>query len=108
MTTARERFGFLTGALIAILIVGLLGAWAMRPAEEPGGLGKAGIPATDADTTPGVDANEEREEQAEGVERRVEAWEEALRQGKAGQAGKRTYLQGAAAPATTGWAGELP
>ena len=25
MTTARERFGFLTGAVIAILVIGLLG-----------------------------------------------------------------------------------
>jgi hypothetical protein len=108
MTTARERFGFLTGAVIAILVIGLLGIWVTRPAEDPGPIAKAGLPASGADTSPGVDANEEREEQAEGVERRVEAWEEALREGRAGQAGKRTYLQGSAAPNATGWVGEIP
>jgi hypothetical protein len=108
MTTARERFGLLTGALIAMLVVGLLGVWVSRPADDPGSIAKAGLPSSEADTTPGVDANEERDEQAEGVERRVEAWEEALREGRAGQAGKRAYLRGAAAPTVTGWAGEFP
>ena len=108
MTTARERFGLLTGAVIAILVVGLLGVWVTRPAEDPGPIAKAGLPATEADTNAGGDANEERDEQGEGVEQRVEAWEEALREGRAGQAGKRAYLQGAAAPTTTGWAGEIP
>ena len=108
MTTTRERFGFLTGALIAILVVALLGVWATQPEAGPSVLAKAGIPPSEADTNPGLDANEEREEQAEGVEERVEAWEEALREGRAGQAGKRAYLQGAAAPKATGWAGEIP
>jgi hypothetical protein len=108
MTTARERFGFLAGALIAVLVIGLLGVWVVQPKEAPGPLAKAGIPASAEDTTPGVDANEEEEEQHEGVEKRVEAWEEALREGRAGQAGKRAYLKGAAAPTLTGWAGEVP
>src|SRR6188508_578542 len=108
MTTTRERFGFLTGAVIAILVVGLLGVWVTRPAADPGPIAKAGLPASAADTNPSSDANEERDEQAEGVERRVEAWEQALREGRAGQAGKRAYLQGAAAPSATGWVGEIP
>ena len=87
MTTARERFGFVTGALIAILIVGLLGAWVTWSEPDPGPIAKAGIPASDEDTTPDADTNEEREEQGEGVEQRVEAWEKALREGKAGQSG---------------------
>jgi hypothetical protein len=108
MTTARERFGFLTGAVIAILIVGLLGVWVARPASDPGPIAKAGLPASAADTNPDADSNEERGEQAEDTEKRVEAWEEALREGRAGQAGKRAYLQGAAAPSATGWVGEIP
>ena len=108
MTTARERFGFLTGALIAILVVSLLAIWGTRPDPGPSSLARAGIPPSEADTNPGSDAKEELEEQAENVEKRVEAWEEALREGRAGQAGKRAYLQGAAAPAATGWAGEIP
>ena len=108
MTTSRERFGFLTGALIAVVVVALLGVMVVRPESGPGPFARAGIPATDADTRPGADANEERDEQAERVERRVEAWEEALREGRAGQAGKREYLKGASAPAVTGWVGETP
>src|SRR6476619_4714129 len=107
MTTARERFGLLTGAVIAILVVGLRGVWVTRPAPDPGPIARAGLPATAADTN-GEEANEEREEQGEGVAERVEAWKEALREGRAGQAGKRAYLQGAAAPVNTGWTGELP
>jgi BNR repeat-like domain len=108
MTTARERSGFLTGAVIAILLVGLIGVWVTRPATDPGPIAKAGIPATAADTEPDGDTNEERDEQAEGVDQRIEAWKEAKLAGRAGQAGKRAYLQGAAAPTTTGWAGEIP
>lgn len=114
MTTDRKRFGFLTAALVAALAVSLLGVWLTRPdagqtsGPGPDALGKAGIPASDADTQPALDANEERDEQAEGVQQRVAAWQEALRQGKAGQAGTRAYLKGAAAPTTTGWVGEVP
>ena len=108
MTTARERFGFVTGALIAILVVGLLGVWVTWSEPDPGAIAKAGILATGADTTLDADTNEERDEQAEGVEKRVEAWQQALREGRAGQNGKRAYLQGAAAPTATGWAGEIP
>ena len=108
MTIARERFGFLTGAVIAVLVVGMLGVWVTRSAPDPGPIAKAGLAATEADTNPSGDANEERDEQAEGVEQRVEAWEKALREGRAGQGGKRAYLQGAAAPSATGWVGEIP
>jgi hypothetical protein len=108
MTIDRKRFGLLTGALIAVLVVSLLGVWLTRPEASPGQVGRAGIPATEADTTAGLDANEERDEQAESVERRVEAWEQAVREGRAGQAGKRAYFSGAAAPSSTGWVGEVP
>jgi hypothetical protein len=108
MTTARERFGFLTGALVAILVVGLLGIWLARPDPGPSPFARAGIPPSEADTVPALDTNEERDEQTEGVERRVAAWEAALREGRAGQAGKRAYLAGAAAPTATGWVGEVP
>ena len=66
MTTARERFGLLTGAVIAILVVGLLGVWVTRPAEDPGPIARAGLPATDSGYQPDEDANEEREEQGRG------------------------------------------
>lgn len=108
MTTTRERFGFLTGALIAVLVFGLLGIWVVRPDAGPSPFAKAGLALTEADTTLGPDSNEEKNEQAESVAERVAAWKEALAQGKAGQAGKRTYLTGAAAPTVTGWVGEVP
>ncbi len=108
MTSTRERFGFLTGALIAILVVGLLGAWVTRSEPDPGPIAKAGIPATEEDTNPDADANDERDEQAKGVEQRVEAWKKAVREGRAGQNGKRLYLQAAASATATGWAGEIP
>jgi BNR repeat protein len=108
MSTTRERFGFLVGALIAILVVALLSVWAATQESGPGPLARAGIPPSEADTIPGLDAEEELDEQAERVEERVEAWEKALREGRAGQAGKRTYLGGSAAPAVTGWVGETP
>lgn len=108
MTTTRERFGFLTGALIAILVFGLLGIWVVRPDAGPSPFAKAGLAPTEADTNPGPDSDEEKDEQADGVERRVEAWELALAQGKAGQAGKRTYIKAEAAPGTSSWEGEVP
>lgn len=117
MVGTRERFGFVAGAVIALLAVTALGAWSagQRAADAPSSLARAGIPVTAADTNlddPGLD--EEREEQAEGVERRVEAWEEAVRDGTAGQSGKRTYVPsaggGGGATAAVGglWVGEIP
>jgi hypothetical protein len=113
MTDVRARLGFVTGALIAILAFGLLAVAAPnRPEEGPSELARAGIPAGAADTNtddPALD--EEREEQAEGTEERVEAWEEALREGRAGQNGKRAYIKaggGVAAAPATGWVGEVP
>ena len=108
MTDVRERLGFLTGALVAVLAFVLLAVAAGTPADGPSPLARAGIPAGPDDTNmddPGLE--EEREEQAEGVEHRVEAWEEAMREGRAGQDGKRTYLKPAAAPAVA-WVGEVP
>ena len=66
MTTARERFGFLAGALVAVLVVGLLGIWLARPDPGPSPFARAGIPPSEADTVPALDANEERDEQTEG------------------------------------------
>ena len=115
MTDVRARLGFLTGAVITVLLFGLLAMNAGRATPDgPSELARAGIPAGPADTKaddPALD--EEREEQAEGTELRVEAWEKAEREGKAGQNGKRTYLKaaaagGAAAPALPAWVGEIP
>jgi hypothetical protein len=108
VTTSRERLGLATGALIAIFVFMLMAAYAPRGAAVPEEIGRAGLAASDADTQPGLDANEEQEEQSEGVHERVEAWEAAKRTGKAGQSKPKTYLTGAAAPAATGWAGEIP
>jgi hypothetical protein len=108
VTTTRERLGLLIGALIAILAFGMVATLTPRPQELPGELSRAGLPPTDADTQPGLDANEEQEEQSEGVAERVEAWEAAKKAGTAGQSKPKSYLTGAAAPSATGWAGELP
>ena len=65
----------------------------MRPSE----LARAGIPVSDADMTlDDPELEEEREEQGEGANERVEAYEQAKEQGKAGQSGKRTYVKAAA------------
>ena len=108
MTTIRERLGLATGALIAILAFMLVAAYAPRGAVAPEELGRAGLAPTNVDTKPGLDANEEAQEQHEGVERRVEAWEAALKAGQAGQTKPTSYLTGAAGPSATGWAGEIP
>ncbi len=114
MTGARERFGILVGVIVALLCVGLVGVWALNrpPADAPSELARAGIPVSAEDTTlndPGVE--EEREEQAEGADERVEAYEEANEHGTAGQSGKLTYAKAGtgAAPAPGGtWVGEVP
>jgi hypothetical protein len=112
MTGARPRVGFLAVALIALLGVALVGYWAVTrpPADGPSELARAGIPVSAADMSlDDPELDEEREEQGEGAEERVEAWEQAKEQGKAGQNGKRSYVQPAAAPAPGGaWVGEVP
>ena len=108
MTTTRERLGLATGALIAILVFMLIAVYGPAAPVVPEEIGRAGLPPTAADTEPALDANEEKEEQAEGVEHRVEAWQAAKRTGKAGQSKPTAYLTGPAAPAATGWAGEIP
>jgi hypothetical protein len=109
MTTTRERLGLLIGALIAVLAFSLVAAYGQpKSTGQVEELGRAGLPATEADTRPAPDANEELDEQTEGVEARVAAWEQALRNGTAGQSKPKTYLTGALAPAATGWAGEIP
>ena len=89
MTTARERLGLLIGALIAILAFVTVATFALRPADRPSELARAGLAPRDADTQPGLDANEEQEEQAESVRERTEAWEAARRAGTAGQTSPR-------------------
>ena len=101
MTGARQRLGFLVGAIVALLCVASLGVWAANnrpPADAPSELARAGIPVSAEDMSlDDPELDEEREEQGEGADERVEAYEEAQEQGKAGQNGKRTYAK--AAPA---------
>jgi hypothetical protein len=108
MTTARERLGLLIGALIAILAFVTIANFAPRQEDGPSEFARAGFAPQDADTRPGLDANEEAEEKEESVRERVEAWEAARRAGTAGQTKPKTYLTGAAAAAATGWLGEVP
>ena len=108
MTTTRERFGFVTGLLIALIAASWLFASAPTPVDGPSELARAGIPVGDADTRPAGDAEEEREEQAESVEHRVEAWQAAKREGVAGQKKPTKYVAGPTAAAATGWVGEFP
>jgi len=108
VTTTRERLGLLIGALIAILAFVTVATLTPRPSEVPSELARAGVPPKDADTMPGVDANDEQTEQAQGVQERIEAWAAATKAGTAGQTKPKTYLTGAAAPSATGWAGEVP
>ena len=117
MATARERLGFIAGTLIAVLaLVTLAGGLppAAAPAPDPGPA-KAGIPAasTDEETVDeeaggDEDVAAEEDEQHEGVERRIEAWEAAKKAGKDGQRDKRTYLKAAAPAGTSAWVGEIP
>ena len=118
MTSVRERVGFAAGATVAIVIFALL-AWSMpAPSDRTSSLARGGpvvatTPEAQAEADAGEDPNEEAAEQAEGTEERLEALEEATREGKAGQAGPRTYLKGsgggtAAAAAPGAWVGEVP
>ena len=114
MTGARARFGILVAVIVALLCAGLVGVWvANRPATDaPSELARAGIPVSAADTSlDDPELDEERHEQGEGVDERVEAYERAKEHGTAGQNGKRTYVKAApgAAPAPGGtWVGEVP
>ena len=102
MTGARARFGVLVVVIVALLSAGLIGVWAVnRPSTDaPSELARAGIPVSDADTTlDDPELEEERDEQGEGANERVEAYERAKEQGKAGQSGKRTYVKAAAGAA---------
>ena len=120
MVGTRERVGIVIGVFVAFMAVVLIGmvASGQRADTGPSELARAGLPATAADTDtgdPGLE--EERDEQREGTERRIEAWKAAERAGTAGQAGRRSYarspgattpgLAPAAAPAPA-WVGEIP
>ena len=98
--------GFLTGASIALLAFGLLALCceqhASRGPERAGPGRHAGEqPRTRTSTTPG--STRSARNKAKAPSERVEAWEEALREGKAGQNGKRAYVKagGGAAAAPT-------
>jgi hypothetical protein len=108
MTTTRERLGLLIGALVAMLAFVMLATAVPRRAGEQDEIGRAGLPASAADTRVDQETNEELDEQTEGVHERVAAWEAAKRQGRAGQSKPTSYLTGALAPAATGWVGERP
>ena len=108
MTSGRERLGLLTGAVIAILVFGLMGSWRPSSAGVPAELATAGLAPQAEDTALGEDVNQERGEQSDAVQERVDAWSAAQRAGTAGQSGRRAYLTGAAARATSGWVGETP
>jgi hypothetical protein len=119
MIGARERAGIMVGVVVAVLVLVLIGVWATGQQTDtgPSELARAGIPVRAEDMSlDDPELDEEREEQGEGVERRVEAWREALRDGKAGQDGKRAYAKGsgggtsagAAAAAGAAWVGEIP
>jgi len=120
MVGGRERSGFLVGIVVTLLVLAALGVWATGQASQdsgPGELARAGIPVSAEDMSlDDPELDEEREEQGEGAERRVEAWEEAVRKGTAGQNGKRSYAKGsggggaaaAAAAAGAAWVGEVP
>jgi hypothetical protein len=108
VTTSRERLGLLIGALVAMLAFVMLVVAAPRHPASPDEIGRAGLPATAADTRVDQETNEELDEQTEGVHERVEAWEAARKLGKAGQSKPTSFLTGAAAPAATGWVGETP
>jgi hypothetical protein len=108
VTTTRERLGLLIGALVAMLAFTMLAASAPRQAVEPDEIGRAGLPAAAADTRVDDETNEELDEQTEGVDQRVEAWQLAQRTGRAGQTRPTTYLSGITTAAASGWAGEVP
>ena len=80
MTGARTRFGLPVVVIAAVLCAGLIGVWAVnRPSTDaPSELARAGIPVSAEDTAlDDPELDEERHEQAEGVDERVEAWEKA-------------------------------
>jgi hypothetical protein len=114
VTAARARFGVLVVVIVAVLCAGLVGTWVVNRSatDSPSELARAGISVSDADTTlDDPELEEERDEQGEGANERVEAYEQAKEHGTAGQSGKRTYVKAApgAAPAPGGtWVGEVP
>jgi hypothetical protein len=93
-----------TGALVSVLVVALLLVVGvvlvngpLRPQDSPG-IEARGGPQAEEDNP-----NEEAEEQQEGTEQRLEAWEEAKAEGKTGQVRPK-----AAPAAPAGWVGEFP
>src|SRR6476646_155907 len=118
--TSRRLRAFLSAVAVAALTAGLLVAYGQfrsepdQPGIEARGPKTTQPPAAaatptatpDADTGEGAEElNEEAQEQAEGTEKRHEAFEKAKAAGKTGQ--QRPTGAAAAAPAA-GWAGEFP
>src|SRR3954471_17540085 len=92
MTGSRVRLGWLTAALIALLCIALVGIRAVdrSAADGPSEIARAGLPVGAADMSlDDPELDEEREEQGEGAETRVEAFEAATKAGTAGQSGAR-------------------
>ena len=89
------------GAAIGLVFAAVLGP--LRPlgaADEPGGRGGSAAEPDQGEGYEEDDPNEEAEEQHEGTEKRMEALEEAVRNGSFGKA---THVKGRAAP---GWNGQ--
>ena len=100
MLSSSRRTGALVSALVValLLVVGVvLVNGPLRPQDTPG-IEARGGPQTEVDNP-----NEEAEEQQEGTEQRLEAWEKAKAAGKTGQVRPK-----AAPAAPSGWVGEFP
>jgi hypothetical protein len=96
MTRSSRRFGVIVSAVAVVaLVVGVAAVYGPLRAPAETDPGRGGPKADEGGA-------EEAAEQQEKTEKRNEAFEEARRQGKSGQ------VRLAAAPATSGWAGEIP
>jgi hypothetical protein len=93
---ARRSAAILSVASVAILTLGVAAGYG--PLRAPA----ADIAARGGDGPGEKDANKEAEEQRETTEKRIEAFEQARREGKSGQ------RRPAGAPAARGWVGEFP
>jgi hypothetical protein len=96
MPRSSRRFGAIVSVVAVLaLVVGVGAVYGPFRAPADPDAGRGGPKADDGGA-------EEAEEQQEKTEQRNEAFEEARREGKSGQ------VRPAAAPAATGWIGEIP
>jgi hypothetical protein len=93
--SSRRLAALVSFVAVIALVVGVAAVYGPLRAPADPDAGRGGPKADDGGA-------EEAAEQAEKTEKRNEAFEEARRDGKAGQ------VRLAAAPAATGWAGEIP